>query len=357
MNRVDEQHKELIKKILDHGVRKSDRTGVGTLSIFGHQMRFDMYDGFPLLTLRKIHIKSFIHEMLWFLGAFDEKWKKFDNTNIRYLIDNGVTFWSEWPYKYYMEQKSYLGDYPDFNLKEFEEKIKIDDDFAIKFGSIGPGYGEQWLNHGSLNLRDMLSDGKIKITKLDGINQIDYAIELLRNDPDSRRIIVDAWNPMRTEEILLPACHMMFQFYSQKMSMKQRKIEYEKWLKDTNNKDVENGIKYYKFPDRYLSLQLYIRSQDLYLGNPFNVAEYSLLLHMISQIVNMIPHEIIITMGDVHLYTNSIDAAKEIIKRESFPLPILKLNKNIKNIYDFRYEDVIIENYQSHPNIKVDVAV
>jgi thymidylate synthase len=372
MNNLDKQHKELIKKILEEGVKKLDRTGTGTLSIFGHQMRFKMDEGFPLLTLRKIHTRSVIHELLWFLSAYDEEYKDFGNTNIRYLLDNGVTFWTEWPHEEYLRRMQYISTKePVLNIKEFENRIKNDDQFAKEFGSIGPGYGEQWLNSGSIEMienieddvhekdNDVIKTTKRKIIRLDGVNQIDNVIETLRKNPDSRRIIVDAWNPMRIEEMLLPACHMMFQFYSTKMKPSERRECYMKWVKENGDENIpyEDGVKIYKFPERFLSLQLYIRSQDVYLGQPFNIAEYSLLLHMISQVVNMIPNEFILTLGDAHLYSNSIDAAKTIIERDSFPLPKLIFNKNIKNIYDFRYDDIIIKDYQYHPNIKVDVAV
>lgn len=358
MNKVDNQHKELISKILSDGVKKLDRTGVGTLSIFGQRLEYDLCEGFPLLTLRKIHTKSVIHEMLWFLGAYDqEKWGKFGNTNIRYLLDSSVTFWTEWPYQKYLNLRKYRPDLPEFTIKEFEAKILIDDDFAIEFGSIGPGYGKQWINYGGKVNKINEDDGKNITSKLEiieGINQIDKVIEMLKKDPDSRRIIVDAWKVDELDEMLLPPCHFMFQFYSELMPIDIRYYEYSKYI-------IENKLKLKPitddFPQRKLSLMLNIRSQDLYLGNPFNVAEYALLLEMISQVVNMIPHKLIINLGDVHLYNNSIEAAKTLLKRDSYDLPKLQLNKNIKNIYEFRYEDINIIDYNYHPNIKVDVAV
>lgn len=358
MNNVDKQFKRLVDKIISEGTNKNDRTGFGTRSIFGEQLIYDLEEGFPLLTLRKIHIKSMIHEMLWFLGAYDkDKYDKFGNTNIRYLLDNSVTFWSEWPYKKYLELRKYRPDLPEFTIKEFESKIVLDDDFAMEFGSIGPGYGKQWINYGGKVNKIHEDDGKKITTKLEvieGINQIDNAIETLKKNPDSRRIIVDSWKVDELKDMLLPPCHFIFQFYSELMSIDTRYYEYSKYI-------IKNKLKLKpiddNFPNRKLSLMLNIRSQDLYLGNPFNVGEYALLLEMISQVVNMIPHRLIINLGDVHLYNNSIEAAKTIIKRESYNLPKLELNKNIKNIYDFRYEDINISNYNYHPNIKVDVAV
>jgi len=367
-NKVDLQHKELIKKILSDGIEKRDRTGVGTKSVFGHQMRFLMDDGFPLLTLRKIHMKSTMHEMLWFLGSYDkDKYDQFGNTNIRYLLDHGVTFWSDWPYKAYLEARKYR-DLPEFTMKEFESKIVIDDAFAKEFGSIGPGYGKQWVDYGGYVEKKIIEDGfhdfqgekvphhKNEFIVHQGINQIDKIIEQLRKDPDSRRIILDAWKVDELENMLLPPCHMQFQLYSFKMNSEDRLYSYFKWSRE-NNIPYGKPMSDFNFSERKLSMQLYIRSQDVYLGQPFNIAEYALLLHMIAQVVNMIPHELIINIGDAHLYLNSIDAAKKLLERSGFDLPTLTLNQNIKNIYDFRYEDIFIKDYKSHSNIPVPVAV
>lgn len=376
MNKLDKQYTHLVTKILENDRKKSDRTGTGTMSIFGHQMRFNMEDGFPLLTIRKIHTRSVIHELLWFLSSYDDDYNKFGNTNIRYLLDNGVTFWSEWPYEEYKKRIKYSGLERPLSLKEFEYRIKNDDQFAIEYGSIGPGYGEQWLNSGSLELIENIdsrvkergdegeptsSVTKRKITKLDGVNQIDNVIETLKKNPDSRRIIVDAWNPMRLDEMLLPPCHMMFQFYSVKMKPMERYHAYNKWIKENEYDDTgmthEQGMKHYKFPTRYLSLQLYQRSVDVGLGLPFNIAEYSLLLYMISKIVNMIPYEFIWTGGDTHIYNNHIDQLKDIINRNPKELPKLIINDNVKSIYDFRYDDFKILDYEPHPNVKMEVSV
>jgi thymidylate synthase len=369
---IDNQYKILVQNILKNGTRKLDRTGTGTISIFGHQMKFNMNDGFPLLTLRKIHIKSMIHEMLWFLSSYDKKYEKFGNTNIRYLLDNGVTFWTDWPYKDYLKKMEYMNYKIILTQKEFENEIKINDDFALEFGSIGPGYGEQWLNSGSVKLVEQL-DNKVeekddnvirhtkqKITKLEGVNQINNIINLLKKNPDSRRIIVDSWNPMKLDDMLLPPCHMMFQFYSVKMNSDERYKQYMKKveLKEFDeNIPYQEGLKVYNFPDRYLSLQLYQRSVDVGLGLPFNISEYSLLLNMISQVVNMIPFEFVWTGGDIHIYNNHIKQMNELILKESYPLPKIELNKNIKSIYDFRYDDINILNYKSNSNIKMDVSI
>lgn len=355
-NKVDQQYKDTIKKILEHGISKMDRTKTGTKSIFGHQMRFDMADGFPLLTLRKIHTKSVIHEMLWFLGSFDqEKYGSFGNTNIRYLLDNGVTFWSDWPYKSYCKSREFRPELPEFTMKEFEGKIILDDDFAREFGSIGAGYGKQWLNFGGY-VEKKRNGNQFDLTVHEGVNQIDYLINELKKNPDSRRLILNAWKADEIEDTLLPPCHMMFQLYSQKMTNEERLYSYSRWLVD-NKLPLKPMTDEYNFPDRKLSLQIYQRSCDFGLGFPFNVAEYALLLHMISQIVNMVPNELIWLGGDVHIYNNHIDQMKKLLDRFSYDLPTLTLNKNIKSIYDFRYEDIKIENYKSHSNIKMDVAV
>jgi thymidylate synthase len=351
MNNTDKQFKELVEKILKFGKKRNDRTGVGSISIFGHQMRFKMSEGFPLLTLRKIHTKSMIHEMLWFLGAFDSKWDKFGNCNIRVIMDQGVTFWNEWPYQNYQKQRKYRPELPDFTIEQFAEKIKIDDDFAIEFGSIGKGYGHQFLNCGGGVERMTDEKGNNFLKVIQGINQIDNVIEQLKKNPDSRRIIVDSWNPIDLPEMLLPPCHMMFQFSTYKMDVKERMEEFKRL------NDVPTKEKMDKFPERKLSIQLYQRSCDAGLGLPFNIAEYSLLLHMVAQVVNMIPDEFIWVGGDTHIYNNHFDQLKEIIQRDSYSLPTIKLNQNIENIYDFRYEDIVIENYKSHPNLKMDVAV
>lgn len=352
MNNTDKQYKELINKILADGHPRRDRTGVGSISIFGHQMRFKMSEGFPLLTLRKIHTKSMIHELLWFLGSFDDKFNVFGNCNIRYLLEAGnVTFWTEWPYQEYNKRKQYRPELPNLTMKEFEAKIMIDKDFAIEFGSIGPGYGKQWINCGGgvEKFRDEQGNSFMKV--IQGVNQIDDVINQLKKNPDSRRIIVDSWNPIDLPEMLLPPCHMMFQFSTYKMSPKEKLDEFRK----VNN--VVTKDKLDKFPERKLSLLMMQRSVDSCLGWPFNVAEYSLLLHLVAQVVNMIPDEFIWVGGDTHIYNNHIEQIKEVISRDSYELPKLKINKNIGSIYDFRFEDISIEDYKSHPNIKMEVAV
>jgi thymidylate synthase len=402
MNNLDPQLKELYSKILAKNRFKTDRTGVGTKSIFGHQMRFNMEDGFPLTTLRKIHIKSMIHELLWFLGSYDDEYKKFGYSNIKYLIDHDVTFWTEWCYKNYKAEKFRIYQENDLkdsktvkqfrflNQKDFEKKIKTDDEFALKWGNLGPVYPSQWQNwggytelvpqtkiyketSGSQQIVDNLGYKKIEIK---GINQINILIDQLIENPDSRRLIVNSWNVSELDDMLLPPCHAMFQFFSEIISMEER-IEYcenhydkddiKNYMSKHNifdwseiKRDPRKQIKileHFNVPERKLDLQLYQRSCDCGLGLPYNIASYSLLLHMVAQVVNMIPNEFIWTGGDTHLYSNHIDAANEMLNREIVSLPKLKINSDIENIRGFRYEDFEILEYNPQPNIKMDVAV
>lgn len=262
------QYLDLLNLVLEKGAEKSDRTGTGTLSIFGHQMRFDLSKGFPMITTKKLHIRSIIHELLWFLKG---------ETNIKYLNDNGVTIWNEW---------------------------------ANEKGDLGPIYGEQWVNW-----RDY---------KGGTINQIQNVIDLIENNPDSRRIIVNAWNVAQLSEMALTPCHAMFQFY------------------------VANG---------QLSCQLYQRSADIFLGVPFNIVSYALLTMMVAQVCNLKPGEFIHSFGDAHLYLNHLEQAKLQITREPKALPGMKINPNIKSIFDFMYDDFELIDYDPLPHIKAPISV
>jgi thymidylate synthase len=262
------QYLDILEKVLSEGVRKEDRTGTGTISTFGHQMRFNMKDGFPLLTTKKLHLKSIIHELLWFLKG---------DTNVKYLQDNGVRIWNEW---------------------------------ADENGDLGHIYGYQWR----------------KWPNYEGgfIDQISEAIETIKKNPDSRRIIVSAWNVGDIKNMNLPPCPTMFQFY------------------------VANGK---------LSLQLYQRSADMFLGVPFDIASYSLLLLMVAQVCDLEPGEFIHTLGDAHIYLNHLEQVNEQLWRDPRPLPKMKLNPNVKNIFDFKYEDFELIDYDPHPHIKGVVSV
>ena len=262
------QYHDLLERILSDGVEKSDRTGTGTLSIFGHQMRFNLGAGFPMLTTKKLPFKSIAYELLWFLKG---------DTNIRYLNDHGVTIWDEW---------------------------------ADANGDLGPVYGSQWRSWPA-------PDGR-------SIDQIANVIEMIRRNPDSRRLIVSAWNPAEVDRMALPPCHCLFQFY------------------------VAGGK---------LSCQLYQRSADVFLGVPFNIASYALLTMMVAQVTGLKPGEFVHSFGDAHLYLNHIEQAELQLSRAPYSLPVMKLNPAVKDIFEFHYEDFTLENYQAHPGIKAPIAV
>lgn len=262
------QYLDLLNRIMTEGTQKGDRTGTGTMSVFGHQMRFDMEEGFPLLTTKKLHLKSIIHELLWFLSG---------DTNVKYLQDNGVRIWNEW---------------------------------ADENGELGPVYGHQWRSWPDYN------GGHI--------DQISEVVETLKNNPDSRRIIVSAWNVGQLDEMHLPPCHAFFQFY---------------------------------VADGRLSLQLYQRSADIFLGVPFNIASYALLLQMMAQVTGLRAGDFVHTLGDAHIYNNHIEQARMQLSREPRRLPRMTLNPDIKSIFDFKYDDFTLEDYDPHPHIKAVVAV
>ena len=262
------QYLDLLDHVLQNGTVKEDRTGTGTKSVFGYQMRFNLEDGFPLLTTKKLHTKSIIHELLWFLKG---------ETNIKYLQDNGVRIWNEW---------------------------------ADENGDLGPVYGSQW--------RSWIN------AKGETIDQISQVIDSIKNNPDSRRHIVNAWNVGEIDNMALPPCHILFQFY------------------------VANGK---------LSCQLYQRSADIFLGVPFNIASYAMLLSMVAQVTGLKPGEFVHTLGDAHIYLNHIEQVKEQLSRTPYSLPQLEINKEVKSIFDFTFEDFKIKNYNSHPHIKGEIAI
>ena len=262
------QYHDLMQHVLQNGVQKHDRTGTGTISVFGYQMRFNLEDGFPLVTTKKLHLRSIIHELIWFLKG---------ETNIKYLRDNGVSIWDEW---------------------------------ADKNGELGPVYGSQWRSWPT-------PDGG-------HIDQITQVINQIKNNPDSRRLIVSAWNVAEIENMALPPCHSFFQFY------------------------VANGK---------LSCQLYQRSADIFLGVPFNIASYALLTMMVAQVCGLEAGDFVHTLGDAHLYNNHLDQTRLQLSRECRPLPLMKLNPLVTNIFDFKFEDFSLENYDPHPHIKATVAV
>lgn len=303
------QYLGLLQDIKQNGVKKSDRTGVGTISVFGRQLRFDLSQGFPAVTTKKLFTRSIIHELIWFLQG---------SSNIKYLVDNDVHIWDEWPYKHYLIEND--NPVPDSNseqwqkgIKEFTERIKADDKFAKKWGELGPVYGYQWRNWPT-------PDGK-------HIDQITKVIEDIKNNPDSRRMIVSAWNVADIDEMAkagLPPCHLLFQFY------------------------VAEGK---------LSCQMYQRSADTFLGVPFNIASYSLLTMMIAQVTGLEPGDFVHTFGDTHLYLNHLEQVNEQLSRDPRPLPIMKINSSVKNIFDFKFEDFELINYDPHSAIYAPIAV
>ncbi|MBN3490374.1 thymidylate synthase [Acholeplasma equirhinis] len=286
------QYLDLVRHILDHGVEKSDRTGTGTRSVFGYQMRFDLADGFPLVTTKKTFLKGIIYELLWFIKG---------DTNIKYLVDHGVGIWTDWPYKKYKESPAYQGE----TMAEFSDKIRNEVGFAEKWGDLGPVYGSQW-------------------RKFNGVDQIKYILTELKKNPDSRRLVLSSWNPAEIGQMTLPPCHTLIQFYS------------------VNNK---------------LSLQLYQRSGDVFLGIPFNIASYAIFLMMVAQVTGMEVGEFVHTIGDAHIYSNHMEQVKLQLTREPRKLPTLKINPDVKNLEDFTYEDFKLEGYDPYPSIKGEVAV
>lgn len=289
-----QQYLDLCRHVLEHGEKREDRTGTGTISTFGYQMRFDLTKSFPLLTTKKVFYRGIFEELLWFLSG---------NTNIKPLVDKKVGIWNEWPYDKYSKSPDFKGE----TLEEFIEKIRDDQEFADKYGNLGPVYGKQW--------RDF-----------NGVDQISQLIEGIKNNPFSRRHLVVAYNPSEVKDMALPPCHSLFQFYVS-----------------------ADGKK--------LSCQLYQRSGDVFLGVPFNIASYSLLLAMVAQVCDLEPYEFIHTFGDVHIYLNHLDQINEQLSRTPRPLPKLVLNKDVKNIFDFKYEDIKIEDYDPYPAIKGAVSV
>lgn len=298
------QYLDLLQHIMDKGVDRDDRTGTGTRSVFGYQFRCDLSEGFPLLTTKKVFTKGIIHELLWFLAG---------DTNIKYLVDNDVRIWNEWPFQNYLEKNNLAEKYPkytpewDEQLKIFVENIKNDAEFAKTWGDLGPVYGYQWRNFNG-----------------EGIDQIKKVIDTCKNNPNSRRNLVVAYNPAQADSMALPPCHSLFQFYI------------------ANNK---------------LSCQLYQRSVDSFLGLPFNIASYSLLVHMIAQVCDLEVGDFVHTSGDLHIYHNHFDQVKEQLSRTPKALPKLKLNPEVKDIFAFKFEDFEIVDYDPDPMIKAPIAV
>jgi thymidylate synthase len=343
MNNLDKQYQTLLQTILDFGVEKKDRTGTGTKSIFGYTIRHKMSEGFPLLTTKKMAWKTMVTELLWFLRG---------DTNIKYLVDNDCHIWDGDAYKNYAAKTS-LDANGQFTKEEFIEKIKTDAEFAKKWGDLGPIYGKQWRSWGS---GDEYVDG-IVYMKYPPIDQITNLINELKTNPDSRRLMVSAWNVGELDQMTLPPCHYGFQIYTKELSDERRyniwfnnnyETGMERFFDPNNLPDFDNP--YYKqTPKRAISLMWNQRSVDTFLGLPFNIASYGLLLMMIADEVGMLPDELIGNLGDTHLYLNHIEQAKEQIGRNPFELPKVHIRDGIES---FMPGDIILENYQSHSSIK-----
>ena len=361
-NWIETQYLHLLEDILEKGVEKKDRTGTGTLSIFGRQIRHNMKDGFPLLTTKKMAFKTMVTELLWFLRG---------DTNIKYLVDNNCHIWDGDAYKEYFTKKS--NEKGPFGLssliltqEEFINKIKTDDEFAKKYGELGSIYGKQWRSwegKGDYRLPENVSDwvyteSGLPVTEYQPkqIDQIANLISELKTNPDSRRLIVSAWNAGELDNMVLPPCHYGFQVYTRELSLEERK-------KLVGNKTLfllgseEDSYDEANIPRRAISLCWNQRSVDTGLGLSFNIASYSLLLMMIAKQVNMIPDEVIGNLGDVHLYLNHIEPIKEQLTREPYPLPTVKISDRVVNdISEYTLDDIILENYQSHPTIKMPLS-
>lgn len=342
------QYLALMQDILDNGVVKKDRTGVGTLSVFGRQLRFDLKEGFPLVTTKKVHLKSIIHELLWFLNG---------DTNVKYLQENGVRIWNEW---------------------------------ANEEGNLGPVYGKQWrewrdckvvechdvgrtqqlMQRGYKYIGNMKEDGTTYLVYEKAHDQISKVIQQLREDPDSRRIIVSAWNVSDLDDMALNPCHNYFQFYTTEMTLLERLDWYEvnepeKFANAPliNHEDIDDEERLHEtldregIPRRKLSCFFLMRSNDVFLGLPFNIASYALLTHIVAQQLNMVPDELVYSGVDVHLYSNHLEQAKLQLTREPYPLPKLVIKRKPDSIFDYKYEDFELIGYQAHPHIAAPVAV
>jgi thymidylate synthase len=289
-------YQDFLRHILTNGKEKPDRTGTGTLSTFGYQMHFDLSEGFPLLTTKNVHFKSIVHELLWIIKG---------ETNIRSLVKNKVRIWNEWPYVTYKNSDAYEGE----TMKEFVEKIKDDETFANKWGELGPVYGKQWRNF----------EGRTK-----SIDQLKWVLEEMQTNPHSRRLIINSWNPTEIDDMALPPCHMMVQFY------------------------INDGV---------LSAQLYQRSADAFLGIPFNIASYALLTMMIAHVLGLKTGTFVHSVGDAHIYNNHIEQVKTQLTRTPKNLPTVTLDKAVNSMFDFTYDSIHLNNYHPHSALKGKVSI
>ena len=350
MNPLDAQYQDLLQAILDFGVEKKDRTGTGTKSIFGYTIRHKMNWGFPLLTTKKMAWKTMVTELLWFLRG---------DTNIKFLVDNNCHIWDGDAYKRYSIVAGMSTQVESLTQEEFINKIKTDDEFAKQWGELGPIYGKQWRSWSRNATRDeKIVDPGVYIKQID---QIQNLINDLKTNPDSRRLMVSAWNVGELDQMVLPPCHYGFQVYTRELSLEERyKIMQLNISTATLGKPTMYNHEYYNsknIPTRAISLMWNQRSVDTGLGLSFNIASYSLLLMMIAKQVNMIPDEVIGNLGDVHLYLNHIEPIKEQLTREPYLLPTVKISDRIVNdISEYALDDFTLENYQYHPTIRMPLS-
>jgi len=351
MNTADATYLALLDHVMSNGKVRKDRTGVGTIAVFGHQMRFDLSEGFTLLTTKYVHHPAVIHELLWFLRG---------DTTIRYLVENGVRIWDDWPYEKYaktpveniLPQAKTSGN-KHFDMQQFREKIMHDNYFNSVYGNVGRIYGAQMTSWNG-------QDGS-------RVNQIAELVVALRNNPDSRRHIVTMWNPSEIANVALPPCHYSFQCDTEELSVAERvkifaglegqtyeefKLNWDtdaEWADDCDLNDI---------PKRKLSLMFNTRSEDCLLGMPFDIASYSAMVHMLCQCTNMVPGELLVSSGNTHIYLNHMEQVKTQLGREPKPnLPQLRLNPLVDDMFQFRFEDFTVENYEHHPAIKAPIAV
>ena len=375
MNTIDSKYQELLQDILDNGVVKTDRTGTGTISVFGRQIRHKMSQGFPLLTTKKMAWKTMVTELIWFLSG---------STNIKYLVMNGCNIWNGDAYKNYTKEVNELIDgykcgdimgmqdhieklfsnsdeLTPLTQEQFINLIKTDDQFAEEWGELGPIYGSQWRTWRTktlikTTLKDPITGNDTYVEGDKVIDQIQNLIDELKANPDSRRLMVSAWNVGELDQMVLPPCHYGFQVYTRVLDETERVVLMDKKLGLTENLPqyyTEDEMIKHNIPKRAISLMWNQRSVDTFLGLPFNIASYGLLLMMIADEMNMVPDELIGNLGDVHLYSNHVEQAKEQIKREPFDLPTVHVRDGI---FSFGEQDVILENYKSHPSIKAPLS-
>lgn len=368
MNSYDRKYLDMVRDVLENGTKKMDRTGVGTYSVFGRQLRHDMSEGFPLLTTKKIFTKAMFHELLWFISGGD---------NIRYLVQNGVRIWNEWPYERYikheeaevelMREQGVLVDYQKTNMDEFVRQIIEDREFAERWGALGPVYGYQWRKW---EVRDEQGN-------LSRVDQLQAVIDDLRDNPDSRRIMVTAWNPGQLKDQLLPPCHFQFQLWTKELTSNERESLYHNSGRPVKlvahfkhpasdvqadklaNAHIHEFLDDEGVPRRSLSLMFNMRSVDCFLGAPFDIASYGALLHMLAHFAGMTAGDLIMTSGDTHVYQNHIDQVKEQLSRQPYKLPKFELKTRANTIDGVTYEELSssLTDYQCHPAIKAEVAV